>query len=261
MTEEQLRIGLIMDKVCVAMKEAAQIILNADRSGNYIDEKDGHANFVTLYDKKVEDLLRIGLLSILPEAKFIGEEGESDAFDGIGYAFIVDPIDGTTNFIRDYKVSVISVGLIKDGERVGGAIYNPYLDLMYTAIKGCGAKRNGKPIHVSSNTLDKAIVLFGTATYYEEYAEVTFTNAYELYKKSLDVRRSGSAATDLCHIAEGSADMYFEMRLSPWDFAAGTLIVEEAGGVVTGINGEIVDISKPMGILATNGKIDYKLKL
>ena len=259
MTDEQLRTSLIIDKVCASMKEAAQIILNADRSGDYIDEKDGHANFVTLYDKKVEDALRASLLQILPDAKFIGEEGESDQFDGIGYAFIVDPIDGTTNFIRDYKVSVISVGLIKDGERVGAAIYNPYLDLMYTAIKGCGAKRNGKPIHVSSNTLDKSIVVFGTATYYEEHAELTFKKAYELYKKSLDVRRSGSAATDLCHVAEGSVDMFFEMRLCPWDFAAGSLLVEEAGGVVTGINGEPVDTSKSMGILATNGVVEHKI--
>jgi len=259
MTTEQAQIELILEKVFTVIKEAAQIILNADRSGNYVDEKNGHANFVTLYDKKVEDFLRKNLLEILPDAKFIGEEGESDEFDGVGYAFIVDPIDGTTNFIRDYRVSVISVGLTKDGERVAGAVYNPYQDIMYSAIKGCGAKKNGKPIHVSSNTLDKAIVIFGTATYYEEFAEITFKKAYELYKQCLDVRRTGSAATDLCHIAEGSADMFFEMRLCPWDFAAGSLIVEEAGGVVTGINGECVDISKSMGILATNGHIEQKL--
>lgn len=259
MTQEQIRHRNILEEVMVAMKDAAQIILNADRTGNYIDEKDGHANFVTLYDQMVQDKMKQSLAEILPEAKFIGEEGESDSFDGRGYAFIVDPIDGTTNFIRDYHISVISVGLTFDNERVAGAVYDPYLDIMYSAVKGCGAFKNGKAIHVSSNTLDRSIVIFGTATYYDGMAEKTFKKAYELYMKSLDVRRSGSAASDFCHIADGSADMFFEYRLMPWDFAAGSLIVEEAGGVVTGVEGEAVDVSHPMGILATNGIIEQKL--
>lgn len=248
-----------VDKVKVAVKEAAQIILNADRSGDYIDEKSGHANFVTKYDTLVQQTLKDSLYNILPEAHFIGEEGDAQSFDGKGFAFIVDPIDGTTNFIRDYHISVISVGMTQNGERVAGVIYDPYQDRMYSAIKGKGAFCNDAPIHVSNNTLENSIVIFGTATYYEEYAEETFKKAYEYYKKSLDIRRSGSAATDLCHIADGSADMFFELRLCPWDFAAGSIIVEEAGGIVTGVNGEAVDVSRPMGILATNGCMEQKL--
>lgn len=248
-----------MDLVMFVMKDAAQIILNADRTGDYIDEKSGHANFVTVYDQKVQDFLKNALSEIIPEAKFIGEEGESDAFDNVGYAYIVDPIDGTTNFIRDYRESAISVGLTLDGERVAGAVYNPYLDLMYHAIRGEGAFRNETPIHVSNNTMDQAIVIFGTAPYYEELAKQSFEKAYEIFKKSLDVRRSGSAAIDLCHIADGSADMFFEMRLCPWDFAAGSLIVEEAGGVVTGIDLSPLDVSKSMGVLASNGHVEHHL--
>lgn len=249
----------LIDELKVIMYQAAEIILSADRSGNYIDEKSGRANFVTKYDNKVQDFLKTKLAEILPEATFIGEEGESETYDGKGYAFVVDPIDGTTNFIRDYHMSVISIGILFDGVRVAGAVYDPYQKQMFSAVKGEGAFCNDEPIHVSSNSLDQAIVIFGTATYYEEYAKATFEKAYELYTKSLDVRRSGSAAFDLCHIANGSADMFFEMRLCPWDYAAGSLIVEEAGGVVTGINGEPIDVSKAMGILATNGHIEQKL--
>jgi len=256
---EDINLEEILDKVTAAMKEAAQIILNADRSGDYIDEKSGHANFVTVYDTKVQDCLMKSLGEILPEAAFIGEEGESEAFDGKGFAFVVDPIDGTTNFIRDYCQSAISVGLTFDGKRVAGAVYNPYLDQMYTAILGKGAYRNGKPIHVTSNPLSEAIVIFGTAPYYMELARQTFDKAYEIFTKSLDLRRSGTAAIDLCHIADGSADMFFEMKLQPWDFAAGSLIVEEAGGVVTTTDGEPIDVFRASPILATNGCMEQKL--
>ena len=108
---------------------------------------------------------------------------------------------------------------------------------MFTAERGKGAFLNGKPIHVSRNPLSEGIVLFGTAPYYEELSKksIQMDNAY--IKKALDVRRSGSAAIDLCSIAAGRAELYFELRLSPWDFAAGALIVEAAGGVVSADEG------------------------
>lgn len=247
MTEEQL-----LKEIVNAVRSCGAIILNADRTKSGIDEKAGHANFVTAYDKKVQSELQTKLLAILPEAVFVGEEEDVHASVRDGYAFIVDPIDGTTNFIKDYHASAISVGLAKDGERYMGVVYNPYLDEVFTAVKGQGAFLNGKPIHVSDQPLENGIVIFGTATYYDEFAKDTFDMAYEYYCKSLDVRRSGSAALDLCNVAAGRAELFFELRLCPWDYAAGSLIVEEAGGVVTKIDGGEITLNEGCGVLATN---------
>ncbi|MBD5469635.1 MAG: inositol monophosphatase [Lachnospiraceae bacterium] len=247
MTEEQL-----LKEIVNAVRVCGAIILNADRTKTGIDEKAGHANFVTTYDKKVQSELQTKLLAILPEAVFVGEEEDVHASVKDGYAFIVDPIDGTTNFIKDYHASAISVGLAKDGERYMGVVYNPYLDEVFTAVKGQGAFLNGEPIHVSDQLLENGIVIFGTATYYDEFAKATFDMAYEYFRKALDVRRSGSAALDLCNVAAGRAELFFELRLCPWDYAAGSLIVEEAGGVVTKIDGGEITLNEGCGVLATN---------
>lgn len=242
----------LLKQITDAVRACGEIILHADRSKSCIDEKTGHANFVTTYDKKVQQELQEKLLQILPEAVFVGEEEDIHASIAEGYAFIVDPIDGTTNFIKNYHVSAISVGLARDGERYLGVVYNPYLNEMFTAVKGQGACLNGEPIHVSSEPLHNGIVLFGTAPYYEELSRKSFKMAYDYFKKALDIRRSGSAALDLCSVAAGRAEVFFELRLSPWDFAAGSLIVEEAGGKVTTVEGEPLSLHAPCSLLATN---------
>lgn len=244
----------ILAQITVAMRECAQIMLQADRSHAGVDEKAGKANLVTKYDKMVQEALQEKLLTILPEAVFVGEEEDIHASIKEGLAFIVDPIDGTNNFIKDYRCSAVSVGVSKDGEPYMGAVYNPYLDEMFTAAAGQGAFLNGKEIHVSKEPLENGIVIFGTSPYYEELAEQSFKLAYEYFQKAMDVRRSGSAALDLCNVAAGRAELYFELRLSPWDFAAGSLIVTEAGGKVTRLDGSPVNLSGPCPVLATNGR-------
>lgn len=242
----------LLEKIADAVRECGEIMLKADRSGNYIDEKGGHANFVTVYDKKVQTELKERLFEILPEAVFVGEEDDMHASINKGLAFIVDPIDGTTNFIKDYNTSAISVGLTNDGQPYMGVVYNPYLNEMFTAEKGKGAYLNGKQIQVSKQPLSNGIVLFGTAPYYEALSKKSFQMAYDYFKKALDVRRSGSAALDLCTIAAGRAELFFELKLSPWDYAAGSLIVKEAGGIVTTVEGTTITLDKPCSILATN---------
>ncbi len=242
----------LLEKIADAVRECGEIMLKADRSGNYIDEKGGHANFVTVYDKKVQTELKERLFEILPEAVFVGEEDDMHASINKGLAFIVDPIDGTTNFIKDYNTSAISVGLTNDGQPYMGVVYNPYLNEMFTAEKGKGAYLNGKQIQVSKQPLSNGIVLFGTAPYYETLSKKSFQMAYDYFKKALDVRRSGSAALDLCTIAAGRAELFFELKLSPWDYAAGALIVKEAGGIVTTVEGTTITLDKPCSILATN---------
>ena len=220
-----------------------------------IDIKSGVADLVTEYDKKVQELLEIGLKKILPEAKFIGEEGSSDELSDEGYAFIVDPIDGTTNFVKDYHISAISVALLKGREVVAGVVYNPYLDETFSAIKGQGAYLNGRKISVSSQPLDKALVLFGTAPYDKHLFKETLEILSDYFYKALDVRRCGSAALDLCSVACGRAELYFELVVSPWDFAAGKLLVEEAGGVVTTLDGKPLSFDGRTSILAKNNVI------
>lgn len=238
-----------------AVRECSKIIIEAENIQNALDSKPGHANFVTAYDKRVQQELFGRLGEILPQASFMGEEEANGQYTGEGYLFIVDPIDGTTNFIKGCRASAISVGLLKDGKQEMGIVYNPYRGEMFTAKKGEGAYLNGAPIHVSKDTLDNSLVIFGTAPYYEELSGQSFQLAYEFFKRSLDVRRSGSSAIDLCDVACGRAGMYFELRLSPWDYAAASLIVTEAGGSVGGTDGEPLQFAHPQGAIACGENI------
>ncbi len=235
------------------MRECGEILIKAHRDPSIVTVKEGHANFVTTYDKLIQEKIKAGLSSLLPEAVFVGEE--EDIHPGIneGYAFVVDPIDGTTNFIRDYKQSCISIALLKDGEQEMGLVYNPYLDEMFTAVKGGGAYLNGEKISVSRLPVEEGIVIFGTSPYYRELNRKSFDLAYIYFQRALDIRRSGSSALDLCNIAAGRAEVFFELRLSPWDYAAGSLIVTEAGGVVTTVEGTPLKFDAPCSVMATNG--------
>ncbi len=163
-----------IEAICELMRKCGRTIKDIDRATLHIDSKAGHANFVTDCDKKVQERLRNGLLEIMPDAHFIGEEGTTQEFSSKGKYFIVDPIDGTTNFIKDFRFSSISVALVVDGRAELGAIYNPYLDEMFTAIRGQGAFCNGQRIHVSSEPLGNGLVIFGTSPYNEELSERSF---------------------------------------------------------------------------------------
>lgn len=242
----------VSEQIKQLVKECGNVILNADREKLRVSSKAGSANFVTKYDVLIQEKLREGLKEILPEASFIGEEGEQEAFQDKGMFFIVDPIDGTTNFMKDYHMSCISVGLAVDGKIDLAVVYNPYLDELFWAKRGEGAYCNDTQIHVSSQPLSNGVVLFGTAPYYKELNRKSFDMAYELFQKALDIRRSGSAALDLCAVAAGRAELFFELLLSPWDYAAGSLLIEEAGGIITTVEGEPIRFDKPCSIMARN---------
>lgn len=242
----------ILNEIIVAAKECGQVMLQADRNNFGIKDKAGKANFVTAYDCKIQEMLQIKLAQILPEAEFLGEEEDCMINREAEYIFVVDPIDGTTNFIKDYHMSCVSIGLIRNGKRYLGVVHNPYLDETFSAISGEGAYMNGNAIHVSSDDLENGVVLFGASPYNTELAKASFKLAYEYFQKCLDIRRSGSAALDLCSIASGRAELYFELILSPWDFAAGALIVEEAGGIVTTVEGGALPCLEKSSVLARN---------
>lgn len=221
-----------------------------------IDEKTGPANFVTVYDVRVQNMLMESLHGILPEAQFFAEEKENDpSILCEGYTFIIDPIDGTTNFIHNYGMSAISVGLLFCGTPVFGVIYDPYREELYEARRGLGAFCNGKRIHVSDRPAEKGVFAVGTAPYYREtLGDATFAMMRSLFEAGVDIRRLGSAALDLAAVACGRADGYIELLISPWDYAAGALLVEEAGGIVTDPAGAPMQYAAPSGICAGTEK-------
>lgn len=202
------------------------------RSLSRIDQKEGHANFVTNIDREVEEYLQQALLSLVPGSRIIGEEKENDALTDAP-TWIVDPVDGTTNLIHDYRCSAVSIALCENRSPVAGLIWQPYTQEMFYAEAGRGASLNGKEIHVSETPFDKALIAVGTAPYHAELAEKSMELALAFLHSCADIRRSGSAAVDLAYLADGRLDAFFELNLKPWDYAAGSLIVREAGGVVT----------------------------
>lgn len=243
------------------MQAASRIMLTAHDIASAVSVKPGDANFVTAYDVAVQDYLYRELGKALPDAVFIGEEAEENHTELLAsnLALILDPIDGTTNFIHDYRASAISAAVCDHGTVVYGAVYDPYTDRLYHAEQGkgafvlCGGKES--PISVSDRALADGLCGFGSCPYYkDELGEKTFRAAYAMYRHARDIRRCGSAALDLAMIAFGTLDVFFEYRLSPWDYAACSRIVEEAGGVITQFDGSPVTLDRPCSIFAGNPK-------
>lgn len=218
-----------------------------DEVRNNPETKEGSANFVTAYDVKVQELLKTELVKLFPDAHFFAEEdGESTQTIGAGYTFIIDPIDGTTNFMCGYDHSAVSVGLLLDGDPIFGGIYDPYRDEYFCAVKGQGATRNGHPIRVSERPVTRGIVAIGSAPYRKDtLSETVKEMTCDLFHAFADFRRSGSAALDICHVACGRLDAFCEPVLSPWDYAAGSVILSEAGGISTSFAGKPLNLSAP----------------
>lgn len=245
----------VLEAMIQVVREAGAVMRSAhdvEAQKGAIDEKAGPANFVTVYDVRVQNMLMEALHRILPDAQYFAEEKENDpAILQEGYTFIIDPIDGTTNFIHNYGVSAISVGLLYCGTPVFGVIYDPYREELFEARRGLGAFCNGRRIHVSDRPVEKGVFAVGTAPYYREtLGDATFSMMRSLFDVGADIRRLGSAALDLAAVACGRADGYVELLISPWDYAAGALLVEEAGGIVTDPSGTPMQYAYPSGICA-----------
>ena len=220
----------------LAQREAAEIMLGASKEIAARDKTD-RRDLVTVYDGQVQELLIRRLSEALPEAKFFCEENDRQDDLMAEQLFIIDPIDGTMNFVHHLNHSAISVAYTHFGRVEAAAVYNPYVDEMFSAVRGEGAFLNGRPIRVDPAPLGETVICFGSAPYNPELTERTFELARRSYLTGLDVRRQGSAALDLCSVAAGRAGAYFELSISLWDYAAGALIVSEAGGQVTRIDG------------------------
>lgn len=240
------------------VKQAKPFIQNRDMA-DHIKVK-GPADYVTQVDTNVQKFLSEKLYELAPQIQFLGEEEGLHAMSSDTF-WILDPVDGTTNLIHDYQHSTVSLGLYEKGEIVMGVIYDPFREEVFYAEKGKGSFRNGESIHAAqAGTLGETIVAIGTAPYQKELAHENFQRFERIFMKCQDIRRTGSAAMDLAYVACGRIGGFFEARLQPWDFAAGMLLVEEAGGRITRFDGSAVNPVEPGGILATNGKLHEELR-
>ncbi|MBE6563196.1 MAG: inositol monophosphatase [Ruminococcaceae bacterium] len=236
MKSEAINMKLLEDMKKVAL-ECGNIMLSASSDELSVETKTGCRDLVTKYDVAVQNYAVSALHEMYPDAKFFCEEGTDKDELKEGLVFVIDPIDGTANFAWDMHHSCVSIGCFKDGVPYAGAVYAPYTDEMFTGAVGHGAYFNDKPMHVTDLPLRDTIVLFGTAPYNAELWDETFRKAKDILPKCMDLRRYGAAALDLCYLAAGRAGLFFEEILALWDFAAGLVILNEAGGVAMRLDG------------------------
>ncbi len=214
----------------------------------------GDINLVTEMDMRSERAVVETLLTSFPGHGIIAEE-ETRILSGSGFTWIIDPLDGTTNYAHGYPCFSVSIALEQDGKIVLGVVYDPMRDELFTAQKEKGAFLNGKPIKVSGiDTLIKSLLATGFPYDRKLSEKNNLEHFHDLLMASQEVRRDGSAALDLCSVAAGRFDGFWELKLKPWDVAAGSLIVREAGGRVSNFAGTDFSIHDDE-ILASNGKI------
>jgi myo-inositol-1(or 4)-monophosphatase len=235
-------------------REAGALLMQYFDQGLKIEYK-GDADLVTAADRASEVLIRERVSKQFSSHDVLGEEqGLKDS--GSEYRWYVDPLDGTTNFAHGYPVFAVSMGLehrSRDGDaRIAGVVYDPTRDELFTAEKGSGALLNGKPIHVSNAAQLKECLLATGFPSHKRHKNPNIFFYHQITLKTHGVRRAGSAALDLCNVACGRFDGFWEFNLNPWDTAAGALIVEEAGGRLTRFDGSPFELNS-RETLASNG--------
>lgn len=247
-----------MQELIALVKRTRAFVENREKAG-HIKTK-GRADYVTQVDTDIQDFLFRELKNRFSDIQFLGEEEGLHEMSADTY-WILDPIDGTTNLIHDYRHSVVSLGLYEKGSIVMGIVYDPFREDVYYAQRGQGSFLNGNAIHVSEEeTLSDTIISVGTSPYDRELAAENFRRIQRVFDKAQDIRRTGSAALDLAYVACGRTGGFFEPCLRPWDFAAGMLLVEEAGGKITNFAGEPLNFLKKGSVVASNGKVHEELR-
>lgn len=244
--------SILLDQVIAAVRGCREI-MSAPFS---VKEKDGASNLVTTADNAVEAHLKKALLEIIPTAAFLGEESQPSAGDT--YCFVVDPIDGTANFARGIKACSISVGLTKNGEGLLGVVYNPFTEELYYAEAGAGAFLNGNPISVSNRDFTHGLYYTALSLYRKELGNHCLNILNEVYYQCADFRREGSAALELCRLASGQAELYFEIRIFPWDCCAAEIILKEAGGISHRLYTEGLSPDAPFPLVAANTEENFR---
>ncbi len=252
---------MLKETLINATEAGAEVMKHYFSSKNLqIHNKEGINNLVTEADHASEKAIIDAIKEGFPDHFIMSEEVGEIAMDS-EYKWIIDPIDGTVNYAHGIPICCVSIGIEHRGELIMGAVYNPFLKEFYLAEKGKGAFLNGEQIHVSNeSTVLKACLVTGFPYTYLD-AENGPLQAFERFiRKGIPVRRLGSAAMDLCWVAAGRFDGFYEHKLQAWDSAAGVLMVTEAGGTVTDFTGTGYSVYQPQ-IVATNGKIHEEILL
>lgn len=242
-----------MKQVLELMKEAGRLM--TDPAHRAAVSAKGRSNFVTDVDVAVQEFMRRGLTALYPDYGFLSEEQENHP-DFSRPVWILDPIDGTANFVSHYHQSAVSLALYSAGQVVFGAVYNPFTDEMFTAEPGKGAFCNGVSIRADNEVeFPQALIDLGTMPYYKDRAREVGRMVTEIILRASDMRRIGSAALAMCYAAAGRTAAMLEGLLQPWDFAAGMLIAAEAGAIVCDWGGAPLDPRNPSAVLVSGRKV------
>jgi myo-inositol-1(or 4)-monophosphatase len=239
-------------------REAGAILRDGYERPKEIEYK-GEVDLVTESDRRSEELVVSRLRDSFPDHGIVAEEGSGRAAEGAKYCWHVDPLDGTTNFAHGYPCFAVSLGLLQDGEPIVGAVLNPVHNELFTAARGEGAFLNGRRIHVSSaHFLSQSLVATGFPTHHRKKS-ANINYYWEFTLRTHGVRRDGAAALDMCAVACGRFDGFWEFGLKSWDTAAGAILVREAGGTVSDLDGQPY---QPGGrvMIASNGKIHGEMR-
>jgi myo-inositol-1(or 4)-monophosphatase len=223
--------------VRVAREAGAFLLAGVDKPRASIETKSSITDMVSEMDRGAERRIVSGILAERPDDGFLGEEGATRT-GGSGVRWIIDPLDGTTNYLYGHPLWSVSIGVEVDGSMVVGVVEAPTLQETFTAVRGGGAFRNDAPLRIGSETTPGAALIGTGFSYRRETRARQGALAAEIVPMVRDLRRGGSAALDLAFTACGRLDGYYERGLNPWDLAAGVVLVEEAGGVVTGAGDE-----------------------
>ncbi len=245
---------MLKNTLIKATEAAGKIIQENFDKTFVISNKEGMNNLVTEVDHKSEKAIIEIIKNDFPDHYILSEEVGAIVQDS-EYKWIIDPIDGTVNYANGIPICCVSIGVEQNGKMIMGAVYNPFMNEFYFAQRGFGATLNDKKISVTTRTevIKSCLVTGFPYTYLDE--ENGPLQVFEKFiRKGIPVRRLGSAAIDLCWVAAGRFDGFYEHKLSAWDSAAGFIIVEEAGGKVTNLKGEPYNPYQP-GLIATNGLI------
>jgi len=236
-----------------AAKKAGRILQDHLGRVKKVDHK-GVVNLVTEMDLLSEKVIVAEIRKLYPKHSILAEEKTHRQEDS-PYRWVIDPLDGTTNYAHGYPIFCVSIGLEKDGEIILGVVYDPSRKELFEGEKGKGARLNGRRIHVSPTpNLSQSLLATGFPYDLRESPVNNFAHFQNFAMRTHAVRRAGSAALDLCYVSAGRFDGFWELKLSPWDLAAGSLIVREAGGEVTDFQGHPIHLDG-IQVLASNGKI------
>jgi len=251
----------LKDKLIDIIKQASLIFKQGYYSSKSIEFK-ARKDLVTQYDIEVENFLKEKLLLAFPDFNIIAEES-NNSNTVFNNSIIIDPIDGTTNFVNGLPHCAISVGVYKNKKPYIGVVYNPILDELFFAQVGLGATLNDKKIYVNSQEdFQKALIATGFpysgATNMDDL-NIVIDNLHRILPACQDIRRFGSAALDLCYVAKGMFSGYYEINLKAWDVSAGVIILSEAGGKITNQLGNTYNIFEDKYIVATNSFIHNDL--